>query len=47
MKKYIAPELEIANFKSEEIMILSEILEDIFDAGESKDGIKFTNKIYE
>ena len=47
MKKYIAPELEIANFKFEKIMLLSEILEAItFDAGEA-DGIKYTKKFFE
>lgn len=47
MKKYIVPELEIANFKSEEIMLLSAIIEAVtFETGES-DGIKYTKKFYE
>ena len=46
MKKYIAPELEIANFKSEKIMLLSEILEAITFDGEA-DGIKYTKKFFE
>ncbi len=45
MKKYIAPELKIANFKSEEIMLLSAILDAITFDGEA-DGIKCTKKFF-
>lgn len=44
MKKYIAPELEIAKFKAEEIMLLSAITEALgLDAGESTTGVKLAS----
>ena len=45
MKKYIAPEMDIVKFASENIMLLSSVIEAVIGQDEAQGEFKYINKL--